>query len=127
MAVDRRAGLPCFRLRGEARYRLSGPKAFARTFERGKRRAGHFVQIIFAPAELPDIGRVGFIVSKKSLPRAVDRNRFKRKVRVALRALRIPLSHYDVIVRIKIKVMRSEIDTATAEAEMLLSKLVTGL
>lgn len=123
MTADCQAGLLRPGLRGEALYRLSGAAAFTRIFGQGKRRGGHFIQIIFAPAELPSIGRYGFIVSKKTLPRAVDRNRFKRKVRVALRALRLPLSRYDVVVRVKIKVMRSEIDAAAAEAEMLLTRL----
>jgi ribonuclease P protein component, eubacterial len=114
---------PRVRRQGEARYRLSGPRAFTRVFDQGKRRAGHFVQIIFATAELPDAGRVGFVVSKKSLPRAVNRNRFKRKVRVALRAMRVPLSCYDIVVRVKIKVMRAEIDAAVSEAETLLDKI----
>lgn len=108
------------RIRGEARFRLSGPRAFTRVFERGKRREGRFLQLVFTQAEFPETGRVGIIVSRKAMPRAVDRNRFKRKVRVHLGALRETLVRYDVILRVKGKLARTQIDPAAMEAEMLL-------
>jgi ribonuclease P protein component len=44
-------------------------------------------------------GRVGFVVGRKALPRAVDRNRFKRKLREVLRRARPDLEGYDLVVR----------------------------
>jgi ribonuclease P protein component len=111
------------RLKGEARFRLSGPQAFARVFKEGRRREGRYVQIVTAMASPPENGRVGMVVSRKALSRAVDRNRFKRKVREALRALRVgdhPLAHNDLVIRVKPALPREAIDTAAEEAFGLL-------
>jgi ribonuclease P protein component len=102
---------------------LSGQRAFARVFEQGKRREGRFLQIVFAPAETSELGRVGFIVSRKVMPLAVDRNRFKRKVRVGVRALRAALVRYDIIVRVKNKLVRADIGAAAMEAETQLTRI----
>jgi len=114
-------------LKGEARFRLSGPKAFARVFTEGKRREGRYVQIIAATASASDSsasnGHAGMVVSRKALPRAVDRNRFKRKVRETLRALRAanhPLLRGDLVIRVKPALPRDAIDAAAAEVLGLL-------
>jgi ribonuclease P protein component len=112
---------------------LSGPKAFARVFTEGKRREGRYTQLIIAASSSPDEGcadgRAGMVVSRKALPRAVDRNRFKRKVRETLRALRkiedasahsSSLSRSDVVIRVKPALSRAEIDVAAAEVSRLL-------
>jgi ribonuclease P protein component len=110
-------------LKGEARFRLSGPKAFARVFKEGRRREGRYVQIVAATASASNYGRVGMVVSRKALSRAVDRNRFKRKMREALRVLRAddsPLIHGDLVIRVKPTLPREAVDAATAEAFELL-------
>lgn len=111
------------RLRGDARFRLSGPPAFTRVFKEGRRRDGRYVQIVVAAASTPDSGRVGMVVSRKALSRAVDRNRFKRKMREALRALRAagaPLAGSDLVIRVKPALPQKAIDVAAAEAAGLL-------
>jgi ribonuclease P protein component len=110
-------------LKGEARFRLSGPQAFARVFKEGRRREGRYVQIIAATASELNDGRVGMVVSRKALSRAVDRNRFKRKMREALRVLRIddnPLVQGDLVIRVKPPLPREAVDAAAAEAFGLL-------
>jgi ribonuclease P protein component len=110
-------------LKGEARFRLSGPQAFAHVFKEGRRREGRYVQMVTATALTPGNGRVGMVVSRKALSRAVDRNRFKRKVREALRVLRVgdsPLTHSDLVIRVKPALSREAIDAAAAEAFGLL-------
>ncbi|MCL2296990.1 MAG: ribonuclease P protein component [Proteobacteria bacterium] len=110
-------------LKGEARFRLSGPQAFARVFKEGRRREGRYVQIVAATASASSDGRVGMVVSRKALSRAVDRNRFKRKMREALRVLRVddhPLIRGDLVIRVKPALPREAIDAAAAEAFGLL-------
>ncbi|MDR2173796.1 MAG: ribonuclease P protein component [Burkholderiales bacterium] len=110
-------------LKGEARFRLSGPQAFVRVFKEGRRREGRYVQIIAATASSSNDGCVGMVVSRKALSRAVDRNRFKRKMREALRVLRVddnPLIHGDLVIRVKPPLPREAVDAAAAEAFGLL-------
>lgn len=63
------------------------------------------------------------MVGRKALPRAVDRNRFKRKVREALRRARPPIEAYDLIVRLKRPAPGPELDAAADEAAMLIALL----
>lgn len=60
------------------------------------------------------------MVGRKALPRAVDRNRFKRKVREALRRARPGIEAYDLIVRLKRPAPGPELDAAADEAAALI-------
>lgn len=82
---------------------------------------GAYLQLIVAPAA--GIGRTGFVIGRKTLARAVDRNRIRRKLREVLRARRTALRGYDIIVRVKRAANRTEQDAATAEACRLLETL----
>lgn len=62
-------------------------------------------------------------MGRKALPRAVDRNRFKRKVREALRAARPGIERYDLIVRLKRPAPGPELASAAEEAASLLATL----
>ena len=68
-------------------------------------------------------GRTGLVVGRKALPRAVDRNRFKRKVREALRRARPALEAYDLIVRLKRPAPAAELEAAIVEAEGMIATL----
>jgi ribonuclease P protein component len=83
------------------------------------------VQLVYVPASPVDApnGRFGFVVGRKVLRRAVDRNRFKRIVRERLRRLRDEASRYDLIVRIKRPLQRDAVDGAAAEAIALIERL----
>ena len=86
---------------------------------------GHHIQIIAAPAP-EDGGRSGFIIGRKVSPRAVDRNRIRRKLREVLRALPATADCFDLVLRVKRGRTRPEQDAATEEARHLLDELLAG-
>jgi len=107
------------------RCRLTGAGAFEEVFRTGRRSEGEFLQLVSVPAARP-CGRVGFVIGGKALPRAVDRNRVRRMLRVALRDGRPAIAHLDLIVRIKRSVPRSEFVRVVAEARRMLAVLPSG-
>jgi ribonuclease P protein component len=103
-------------------FRLTGQGAFEALFRDGRRSEGRHIQVVAAPAA-GNPGRVGYVIARKTLPRAVDRNRLRRCVREIVRALRPSITAFDVIVRVKRAGSRAEIDAAVAEAGRLLAAL----
>ena len=81
-------------------YRLTGQGAFDAVFRAGRRVDGAYVQIIVAPTAAAR-GRTGYVIGRKVLARAVDRNRIRRKLREVVRAHRAALAAFDVIIRVK--------------------------
>ena len=71
-------------------------------------------------------GRTGFVVGRKALPRAVDRNRFKRRLRVALRRARPAIEAYDLVVRLKRPAPGPELAAAVEEAEGMIGLVCAG-
>jgi len=69
-------------------------------------------------------GRIGYVIAAKTLPRSVDRNRLRRRLREVVRTLRPALNAYDVILRVKKVLNRGEIDAAVSEASGLLAALL---
>jgi ribonuclease P protein component len=114
--------MPDARLHGRA-FRLTGPGAFEAVFREGRRSEGRHVQLVAAAAARTP-GRVGYVIGRKTLPRAVDRNRLRRRLRETIRAMRAVLAPYDVILRVKKVANRMEIDAAVSEAAGLLAALV---
>jgi ribonuclease P protein component len=86
------------------RYRLTKTDEFSSVF--GFRRAirGKLLMLHYQPrtGEVLD-ARLGVVVAKKLLKRAVDRNRVKRIIREQFRCQRIHLPAYDLIVRLAAK------------------------
>jgi len=107
---------------GERRYRLTGIGTFDALFRSGRRRQGRWIEIVAASAARPP-GRVGLVVGRKVLRRAVDRNRFKRKVREAIRRARPAIEAHDVIVRLKRPAPGPELDAAADEAAAMIAQL----
>jgi ribonuclease P protein component len=66
------------------------------------------------------------VIGAKAIPRAVDRNRLRRRLRETLRAARPAVEMYDVIVRVKRAVARNEILAAAAEGGVLVEKLLAA-
>jgi ribonuclease P protein component len=102
--------------------RLTGRGAYDALFAGGRRRDGHFLQLLSLPArQVP--GRAGYAIPKKLLPLAVDRNRVRRQMREAVRAARPPILAYDVILRLKRACSRAEGRRVAQEARALLAAL----
>ncbi len=70
-------------------------------------------------------GRVGFVIGKKALPLAVDRNRVRRMLRESMVKARPAAEAYDVILRLKRGCVRAEFRRVAAEASQLLGALVS--
>ena len=104
------------------RGRLTGSGAFETIFRTGRRSEGEFLQLISTTAARP-CGRVGFVIGKKALPRAVDRNRVRRMLRVVLREARPAISGLDVIVRVKRGAPRTIFPSIVVEAKRMLATL----
>ncbi|MEO7762053.1 MAG: ribonuclease P protein component [Casimicrobiaceae bacterium] len=79
--------------------RLSDSKAFRRLLS-GKRRLDNPLEMAFARNGGGGV-RLGLVVSSKFLPRAVDRNVFKRIVREAFRQRRAELPEGDILIRLR--------------------------
>ena len=109
--------------RGSARYRLRGTGTFESLFELGVRHDARFLQLIAAPAA-QDPGRVGYVIGRKVMPRAVDRNRLRRRLRESVRASRPSIERFDIILRVRQRVAAADIALAVAESRRLLDKLL---
>jgi ribonuclease P protein component len=109
-------------VRGSRRFRLTGPGAFEAVFRSGRRREGTYLQMV-SVAKARECGRTGFVIGRKALPLAVDRNRVRRMLRVMLQSARPKIDGYDVIVRLKRGAPRAEFPLIVTEAERLLASL----
>jgi len=101
---------------------LTGAGAFETVFRRGLRRDGDYVQLISVTAAHA-CGRAGFVIGRKALPLAVDRNRVRRMLRVVLRQAQPAIAGLDVIVRLKRGAPRAEFPLIVAEAARLLATI----
>jgi ribonuclease P protein component len=79
--------------------------------------------LIAAPAA-QDPGRIGYIIGRKAMPRAVDRNALRRRLRESVRASRPAIERFDIILRVRQRVRRADIAAAVGESRRLLSGLV---
>ena len=79
-------------------YRLSDHQEIRRVFRLGKKAYGSLFSFISLPNSL-NKSRFAVVISKKTVPRAVDRNRIKRLVRESVRS-NLPqiLPGYDSVV-----------------------------
>ena len=82
------------------RARLLKPAEFKLAFERGSRIHERGLTAVVVANTLGH-PRLGLAVSKKALPLAVDRNRFKRQIRESFRQQQPLLPPRDVVVLVK--------------------------
>ena len=109
-------------VRGSRHRLLTGAGAFEEVLRGGRRRDGEYVELIVMPAAR-EYGRVGMVIGRKALPRAVDRNRIRRMLRVVLRDARHAISGYDLIVRLKRGVSRQRFPLIAADAARLIASV----
>ena len=109
-------------IRESRRSPLAGAAAFEAVLRSGRRRDGDYLQVI-AMAAARDRGRAGFVIGRKALPRAVDRNRIRRMLRVALREACPAIDAYDLIVRLKRRAPRADFPLLVTEVVQLLGDL----
>ncbi len=81
------------------RYRLTKTDEFSSVFGFRKAIRGQWLMLHYLPAA-GDATRLGLVVGKKQLKRAVDRNRVKRIVREQFRRERHRLPVCDLIIRL---------------------------
>ena len=67
---------------------------------------------------------MGYIIGGKTMPRAVDRNRLRRRLRESVRASRPSVERFDIILRVRQRVRAADIVVAVAESRLLLAQLV---
>jgi len=105
-------------------YRLTKTDDFSSVF--GFRRAirGKLIMLHYRPRELGIIdARLGLVVGKKQLKRAVDRNIFKRVIREQFRLCRTELPAVDLIVRLAVKPVKTNRKMIADEFLALIKKL----
>jgi len=105
-------------------HRLTKTDEFSSVF--GFRRAirGKLLTVHYQPR--PDSGngaRLGLVVAKKYLKRAVDRNHVKRIIREQFRCLRGGLPALDLVVRLTVKSAAIDPKLLAAEVIVLLNRL----
>jgi ribonuclease P protein component len=99
------------------RARLLKPRDYEEAFASPTRLRDRFFEFVVLPRDAQP-ARLGLAISRKALPRAVDRNRVKRLVRESFRAQRSALPGADVVVMARsasvaaeTKVLREGLDT----------------
>lgn len=93
--------------------RLLTPADFKRVISQGrKRRSTSFTAIEIAGQG--DTARLGITVSRKTMPRSVDRNRFKRLARESFRA-ELPLPRCDVVIMAAVSARNADRHLLAAE------------
>jgi ribonuclease P protein component len=84
------------------RLRILKSTEYKQAYEKGRRKTGRFIQVIYKPNELA-FSRFGIAVSKKH-GGAVRRNRWKRRIREGLRLNRaLLLGQWDLVVVPKLR------------------------
>jgi ribonuclease P protein component len=80
--------------------RLNHPREFKQVFAHGQRQSDACFTLISMPNH-ENAPRLGLVVARKNLKRAVDRNRVKRMVRESFRRQRASLPARDIVVMVR--------------------------
>ncbi|MGE0809913.1 MAG: ribonuclease P protein component [Immundisolibacter sp.] len=92
--------------------RLLTPQQFQLVFRRGRRRRIGVIEVITLP-NTAGLARLGLVISKRALRRAVDRNRVRRWARDAFRLRQQALPAADIVLRLHGAVLaRADVDAA---------------
>ena len=88
-------------------------------FRDGRRFDAQHVQLLVMAA-VGAVGRVGFVVGKQHLQRAVDRNYVKRTLREVVRRRRRKIERFDIVLRVRGRCERASLSALGQEAAELL-------
>ncbi|MCL2524449.1 MAG: ribonuclease P protein component [Betaproteobacteria bacterium] len=106
------------------RYRLTKTDEFSSVFGFRKALRGQLLMLHYQPRAAGEIAaRLGLVVGKKFLPRAVDRNRCKRVLREQFRLRRGELPACDVVARLASKPGKLDAALLVEDFLALLAKL----
>ena len=106
------------------RYRLTKTDEFSSVFGFRKAIRGQLLMLHYQPRPAAaDSARLGLVVGKKLLKRAVDRNRFKRVLREQFRLRRAGLPACDLIIRLASKPVLLDAGVLVDDFVGLLAKL----
>ena len=99
--------------------RLNGPRAYGAVFAYKCAVTGTMFQLHARPNAMPQ-ARLGIVISKRVIDKAVARNYCKRLMREVFRAVSSSLSGTDIVVRPRQPVTRANAAAARAELSGLL-------
>jgi ribonuclease P protein component len=91
-------------------------------FQAGRRLNGAHLQLLASAAERA-VGRVGFVIGKKQLASAVDRNYLRRLLREAVRQRRPAVDAFDIVLRLRVPCSPAALPGLLNEATELLGTL----
>ncbi len=83
-------------------HRLNNAQAFDRVFKTGDFRVSRPALLVLAKRNTQGFNRLGMVVSKKSVPLAVRRNKIKRQIREQFRML--PPISLDIVILTRAKI-----------------------
>jgi ribonuclease P protein component len=103
-------------------YRLRKTDEYSSVFAFRKAVRGRFFVLHYRPAGIAT-ARLGVVVAKKLVRRAVQRNFIKRMAREAFRHLREKLPPYDMVLRLNAKIETASRAELRAELQQLFQRL----
>ncbi len=104
--------------------RLISPSEFQRVFQRGLHRRIQLIGLLARVREsIQPQARLGFAVSKRSLKRAVDRNRVKRLVRESFRHHKHLIPPVDIVILANTEVAQMDNAVILRQLEVLWQRL----
>lgn len=104
-------------------FRLTRTDEYSSVFGFRKAIRGQWLMLHFQPAAAATGARLGIVVGKKQLRRAVDRNRVKRVLREQFRCRRSALPAYDLVARLAVKPAPLDARQLAADFVQLLGRL----
>jgi ribonuclease P protein component len=103
-------------------HRLLRPVEFTATLKSSLRWRNDYFGLYVVPNPYPH-GRLGIVVSRKTSPRAVVRNRVKRQIRESFRRQQGNLAGLDIVVVAGIKAGNAHVDAMRASLQQLWEKV----